>query len=193
MESTEKYNPSDASLWAQFKEGDAEAFRLMYERYNNILFKYGLSVINDREIVKDAMQDLFVELWKKRGNLSIANSVKFYLLISLRRLLIQKSKDEQKRNGNLKLFNWQIFEDKSPAIIEKMIHAENQHAQALVLNEGLKSLPSRQREVIFLRFYQDLDYKDVGIIMNLSYQVVRNTIHKAVKSLRKNIGTSGYK
>ena len=53
------------------------------------------------------------------------------------------------------------------------------------LKEILPKLNATQREIIYLRFYNDMDYKDIAKVTNLKYQSVRNSMHKALKFLRK--------
>ena len=63
----------------------------------------------------------------------------------------------------------------------------NLHRQLLV-SGAMESLPARQKEIIFLKFFQDLKNEEIQKIMNLNSQVVRNTLYKALNNLRREMG-----
>ncbi|MGB0839981.1 MAG: RNA polymerase sigma factor, partial [Chitinophagales bacterium] len=65
-----------------------------------------------------------------------------------------------------------------------LIDMEEQIAQNAQLNSAMKKLTENQREIIYLRFYSKLDYKEIAEITNLKYQSVRNTMYRAIKVLR---------
>lgn len=182
--SFEKYNPADSDLWSKFKEGDSEAFRLIYERHCDSLFKYGLSVVYDRALVQDAIHDLFIDLWRQRQKIAVAQSVKNYLFISLRRSVIQKSNAEKKKNIHLRFFNLTNKDNVVSSSDEILVQKETGLINKEIISIGLKGLAPRQREAIFLRFYENLEYEEIGRIMDINYQVVRNTIYRSIKSLR---------
>lgn len=75
----------DETLWAMVREGSEAAFEALYRRYFQILFSYGKRINPDEDIVNDAIQDLFVDIWRTHHSLSQAQSVRFYLIRSLRR------------------------------------------------------------------------------------------------------------
>src|ERR1700754_5107003 len=84
-------------LWLQFKNGDREAFAVLYEKFIIPLIAYGTKLCPDRELLKDQIQELFVELWNSRENLSIPGATRFYLLKALRYKLIRLEKHRHTR------------------------------------------------------------------------------------------------
>jgi RNA polymerase sigma factor (sigma-70 family) len=187
---SKKYFPDDGLLWANFKEGDEASFKELFERYADVLLKYGLTVIANREMVKDAIQDLFIEILRKRKKLASPESVKFYLIVSLRRLLISKNKTEIKRYTAVDLSESRYIVSHEKSVIEIMVNKEEDMLQAKILSDGIKLLPHRQQEAIFLRFYEGLEYEEISKVMSLNYQVVRNTVHRAVKALRTKLSAA---
>src|ERR1044072_6476462 len=87
----------DHLLWNSFRGGDEQALATIFDRYIKRLHNYGLKILNDRDLVKAAVQDLFIELWKNHSNLGETNSIKFYLYKSLRRKLIRIKIKESNR------------------------------------------------------------------------------------------------
>src|SRR5438105_8193570 len=82
----------DLSLWLRFKNGDKEAFAALYQKHIISLLAYGHKLCNDEEILKDTLQELFIEIWNARQSLAITDSVKFYLFKALRYKLIRFEK-----------------------------------------------------------------------------------------------------
>jgi len=177
----------DVQLWTDFQQDDKDAFREIYERYSDMLLKYGLTIVSDRELIKDCIQDLFIELWRLRQQLSAAKSVKFYLLISLRRLALEKSKKELKRQLSFKSIAISTAENYERPVADKIDNKETAELHKQIFASAIKYLPMRQQEAVFLRFYEGLEYEEIGKIMKLDYQVLRNTICRAIKVLRANI------
>ncbi|MDP2061044.1 MAG: sigma factor [Flavobacteriaceae bacterium] len=80
-------------IWLQFKDGDKEAFAIFYNLHIDRLYQYGLKVSNDEDTIKDAIQEVFLDLYLKRAsNQTTPENLKFYLLLALKRNLIKKLK-----------------------------------------------------------------------------------------------------
>src|SRR3989337_3604546 len=82
--------------WYAFKAGDKEAFSRIYHQHVNALLKYGYKIHKNRSLVEDCVQDLFIELWKTRTNLSDTTSIKFYLFQAVRCKIIRKINQESR-------------------------------------------------------------------------------------------------
>ena len=174
----------DAFLWKEMKAGNEGVFREIFETYSNLLFQYGLTISNDRELVKDCVQQLFITVWTHRYNLGIVRSIKYYLIFSLRRLLLKKTRKKQKFFSLTSFCTSEILVEAQDQLI---INRESNVNHQLVIARALEKLPARQREVIFLKFYQELNNEEIEKIMNLNNQVVRNTLCKALHSLRTHV------
>ena len=73
-----------SAVWTRFKSGDQEAFAILYNLHIDKLYSYGTKLCKDENIVKDALQELFLELFLKREKIKIASeNLKFYLLLAL--------------------------------------------------------------------------------------------------------------
>ena len=84
----------DSVLWDLLRIGNETAFEELYRRYFQVLFSYGKRLLNDEDVVKDAIQDLFIDIWQTHKNLNQAQSVKFYLIRSLRRKIHRSIKPD---------------------------------------------------------------------------------------------------
>jgi RNA polymerase sigma factor (sigma-70 family) len=177
---------SHSSLWGLFLQGDRHAFAEIYNAHIDDLFHYGMHFCQEKERVKDCLQDLFQDLWISRAHLSAdIQNVRYYLISSLRRRLLRalrKDRRYQHRDA------WEAFEFEYTLPLEnQLIQHETAEEQKRLLQQGLASLTRRQREAIYLRFFQNLTYNEVADIMSMQVDSVYNTISKAISILKKNI------
>lgn len=181
-------------LWSEMKEGNEFAFNEIFESNSSIMFQYGLTITRERELVKDCIQELFISIWLNRKTIGLARSVRYYLFFSLRRMILKKegkskmflSLDLLQKYPGSKGFQPALLVDAHDQfLIKEEVLIKNQ----FVLSREVANLPVRQKEIIFLRFYQELEFKEIEEIMTLNNQTVRNILCKAIKSLRKKMKT----
>ncbi|WP_212003667.1 RNA polymerase sigma factor [Chitinophaga sp. HK235] len=181
-----KVVPSHSSLWGRLLEGDRHAFAEIYETHIDHLYHYGMHFCRDQERVKDCIQDLFQDLWLSREHLTTRiQHIRYYLISSLRRRLLRSL---QKDRRSLHRDSWEAFEFEFTTPQEnKLILEEIAAEQKKLLQQALAQLTRRQREAIYLRFYQNLSYNEVAGIMSMQVDSVYNTISKAIGILKKNL------
>jgi RNA polymerase sigma factor (sigma-70 family) len=157
------------------------------------LYNYGIKISSDRERVRGAIQKLFLNLWKRHSFLSDVNSVKGYLLSSLRRLILE----EVKRSRARAVRNREYLEQEqeyvySFTIEELIIRDEISEEKQQILKNVIEKLTPRQKEAVFLRFYHGLSNQEISDIMRLNDQCVRNLISKSIRRLREHADQHAY-
>lgn len=173
---------SDKDLWQQFRSGSEEAYSFMYEKYVPILYSYGYRIYPNEEVVKDCLQDLFVTLWLTRQNLGATESIKYYLFRSLRREIAQKvNADFTFTNKTTSPF----IRNAEESFEDQLIELEENSLQSKELDMALSYLSDRQREAIFLRFYQNISFEEIASIMGITQRAVYKLIYRAVDLLKK--------
>jgi RNA polymerase sigma factor (sigma-70 family) len=176
-------NVIDAELWAAFKKGDPNAFSQIYGRYIKILYRYGSRINTDGTVVEDAIQDLFVDLWKSRERLSDPDSVKYYLFRVLRRKIVKAlSPSENWDEIDENVINLHSYTESSE---NSFMEAEDKNFRSKKVLDALKMLPARQQEAVNLRYYHGFTSTQIAEIMGISHQSVHNTLQKAMKFLRQ--------
>ena len=174
----------DEQLWQAVTAGDEEAFERLYRRYFRDLFYYGRQFLHDEEVVNDAIQDLFVDLWRNRRSLSPARSVKFYLMASLRRKIHRSLRPDRFQETDWESLPESSLPSQSSA--ETDFTAREEHfLQTQKLNSWLGQVPPRQREALVLRYYHDLEYAEIAALLDIGEQTSRNLVQKALRVLRK--------
>lgn len=169
-------------LWSEFRDGEKQALEKLYRLYAADMVRYGRKFSDNEQVVEDAIQDLFIDLWRRREHLGEAPSVRNYLFASLRRRVIRVLSAEKKRaeknQESLAVFLAEF------TVQDRIVAGELDAERRSRLKKALERLSDRQKEVIYLRFFQDMDYKDIGEVMQLNYQSVRNLVSSAIRSLR---------
>jgi RNA polymerase sigma factor (sigma-70 family) len=176
-------------LWDNFKNGNELAFSILYKRYIQRLYNYGMHNCRDKDLVLDCVQELFTHLWERRETVSSVGSVNFYLLKSLRRLIASKVA-AQKKFFNPFPKNASHHFEFIPSVEQFLIDGEFKSQQAESLRNGMKALSKRQREALFLKFYNELSYHEVASIMEVRVDSVYNLISKAIDTLRHKLKRS---
>lgn len=175
---------TDETLWQAVREGSETAFEALYRRYFQVLFSYGKRIHQDEDAVNDAIQDLFVDIWRSRHSLSQAQSVKFYLIRSLRRKIHRSLKPDSLHGEE-----WENVQEAilpmAPSPEALFTHDEETWIQNEKLTAWLSQLPPRQNEALLLRYYHNFEYSEIADLLHIKEQTARNLVQKALQILRK--------
>jgi|SRR5690625_54624 len=174
----------DVELWKHLKQGDRTAFETLFRKYHQDLHRFAIRFSGDSQLAEDLIQDLFVNIWQQRVSLGDVRSVRAYLWISLRRALISTQK---RRRDRYSTFESGSVSDFNLPVEAFIIEREERDLQERNLERALQSLTPRQKEVLYLKFYEGMSYKEIGDIMSINYQVARNYLSGGLKALRKEL------
>jgi RNA polymerase sigma factor (sigma-70 family) len=174
----------EVQVWDLFRSGDEKAFATLYQFFVQPLYAYSLGVTNDKELIKDCLHDLFVELWRNHATLGPTTSVKFYLMASIKRKIIRHMET------SIKHFNHHSNYMKD--FVEEEMSQESlliKYEEELFVNKQLKNcmnlLSKRQREAISLRFFHNMDTDQISNSMRINPQSVYNLIFGALRVMKE--------
>ncbi len=173
----------DKKIWDDFRNGEKHALTNIYHQHVQLLYRYGLKFTNDKELLKDTIQDLFFDLISSRHKLGSTDNIKFYLMASLRRKLTRNLK----KQGGIK--NIERLKNIQPAIeysIEhRLIEKEELSHNEERIQKALQTLSPKQREILFYRFTCDFEYEQICEMMSIKYDSARKQVFRALKSLKE--------
>ena len=178
---------SEDKLWIKFLAGHEDAFARIYSDYADHLYSYGMKLVNNRERVMDAIQDLFTGMWESRERLGEVKSIKAYLFISLRRKVFSNSKKERKVEligDNNALF----LRVHTPSSEQNLIEREQLDKEYNELSNAMASLNARQKEIVYLKFYARLSYDDIAGIMEIDKKASYNLMARTLERLKQVMG-----
>lgn len=178
-------NSSDADQWVAFQQGDEEAYTALYRAHVRAMYRYGMSLVSVSEaFVFDCIHDVFTELWAKKERLSVPDSVRYYLLRSLKNRilhLIQRQQGPQRPVAQLDFDDLWAEPSAEDLLAER---EETQHREARV-QKLVAQLPPRQQEALRLRFVEELDYGQIAELLAINRQSAQNLVFRAVEKLRE--------
>lgn len=172
-------------LWQQSKAGDSVAFCQLADKLYRTLFNYATSFTNDREYIKDAIQELMIHIWEKRQTINI-QFVTIYFLKSLRNQILQEFRRNKNSFPYMDLDEIEEITDNDTIenrIEEKESYLESQRK----VRNAIEELPKRQKEAIFLKFYEGLENEQIADLMQVNRQSVANLLFKAITTLKSQI------
>jgi RNA polymerase sigma factor (sigma-70 family) len=175
----------DYYLWKSFKEGSDDSFGELYDQYADGLYRYGMHFSRDKDFIRDCIHDLFLDLYKYRDRLSMTDSIRFYLLRSLRRKINQ---------GQIKTINF-IYDNnimssndnQVPAFEDSIIASETEEENNRLLRKAMEKLTDRQREALSLKFEHNRTYPEIAEILDMTVESARTSMYRALKMLRESI------
>ncbi|OJV19397.1 MAG: hypothetical protein BGO21_30770 [Dyadobacter sp. 50-39] len=172
---------SEWKLWHSFKQGDYQAFEALYQGYFKVMCNYGWRLTSDRELLEDAIHDVFVDLWRRREHLCDVENIRFYLFRALRNQFIRNARNSLENKEDIDKFLDYLV---TLSCEDETIDSERAHSNVLLIQNAVAKLSERQREVINLRFYHALNLDEISSIMGLSKQCVSNLLYKSYAVLR---------
>ena len=161
--------------------GNETSFATLYSKYVDVLFSYGVGLGYEREIIKDAIQDVFLKLLNHKFADSEISNLKFYLFRSLKNRLIDLHKN---RIINDELDNCEFDFSIKVSVLDDIIEAENKKILEQRINKLLDSLTNRQREAIVLRYVHELEYDKIGALLDMTPKASRKLVSRAMERMR---------
>lgn len=182
-----KHHTSAEISWTDLVQGNQLVFEQVYSSYFDVLYNYGRKYTHQSEMVEDAIHDLFMRIWKNRSNLREPASLRNYLFKAFRNHLIDKL-----TAGSRYLLN---EPENSPpdfgfelSAEHLRIRRENDLQTTERLSKAIAKLTPRQREAVFLRFYEEFSYPEIAGILELSVKATYKLMGRAIDALRETLG-----
>ena len=176
----------ERSCWQELIAGERSSLELIYRHFAKDLFRFGYSLVSDPELVKDSIQEVFIDLWRYHSNLKSTDNVKFYLFKCLSNQIYKGNKEEVKRrkvNEEHALTIGSSLE----SIESKIINLSREEQSREKLSKAMEALPIRQKEVITYLFFESLSYEQTSKLMNINLKSVYTLAWKAIATLRKGL------
>jgi len=173
---------SDWDYFEKARNGDENAWNLLFNRYYKFLLNISLIITGSIDIAKDLTQETFIRMVKAKVKHK-EGSFKSYISTIAYRLAL-KEKGHLKRNVNLENLN---IQDESSSPHELVIKNERDNYIVRIIT----ALPKQQKEILILRLYGEQSYEDIARLMNLPLGTVKSRIFYAVKFCREKLLEKG--
>ena len=167
--------------WTSSFNDDTVAFGLIHKNLYPGLFSYASKLLGDGELADDAVQDLFVKIWNKRVGIGQLQNVKAYFFTALRRQVLNQLRDLKLRQLKISMIAQPDLEFSQEEVLVRK-EEDQQVVQKVV--ELLNNLPTRQKEVVYLFFFESMSISQISEVLEINYQSVMNLKQRALLKMR---------
>lgn len=181
-------NADDSDGWNAFREGDDEALMRLYRQHLTALYAYGYNLARDRSLVEDAIQDVFLYLHQHRNRVDSAQNIRAYLMQSVRHRILALLKKSPAMQTLSNADSFLVDDRQEPAWVQDEADAERSRRLKNLLNQ----LPKRQREALYLIYFEQLSYEEAAQIMQVDVKSVYNFVYKALTAIRQTSGVGDW-
>ncbi len=152
----------------------------VFEKHYDTLLLFGSKIYNDRDLVEDCIQDLFLKLCENEGLILNAHNQEAYLKASLRRSILKKSNTAASYARD----NFNMLEISVPSYEELLIKKQTNLEDSLNMKAALECLTNSQKTILTMRFYRAMSYDDIAEKLGIKKRTVYNQIHDSIKKLK---------
>lgn len=173
----------DSELVIHLKNGNHSAYSEIYNRYFFLMFIFAFKKLQDEELSKDFVQEMFINLWSKRGSISEKGKLSSYLYISMRSRILDyfaHQKVQHKYIDFLKTYQSTADEKTDYLIREKEL--------SIYINKQIQSLPPKMRHIFELSRKENLSNQEIAQKLKISESNVSSQIANTLKILRTKFG-----
>lgn len=183
----------DSILIEQYLEGDMKAFETLMERYKAKVFSYILRMVRNRGDAEDLFQETFFKVVRELPTYQEKGRFKSFIFQIAHNACLDHLKrlENKLRDATVDLVSNQPVP--ILAAVDAGLDPEQQIAhqeQTILLHQAITSLPDNQREVVIMRYYSDLSFKEIAEIINCPLNTVLGRMHYALKKLKGLLGES---
>lgn len=177
--------------WNLLVEGDRQGLYECFNIFYDDLYRFGLSMYKNHDLIKDSIQNLFIELWEMKDKLSEVKNIKQYIFAIFKRIIYKTNKDFENKSIDLEslledINNETLVQDSYEAVL---VASQDNDDKQKWLQLALDSLAPRQKEIIRLRYFEKKSFIEIANITLLTERTIYNTLHNAIKLLRASLKT----
>ena len=174
------------NLWHKFIIGDNDALSKLYNLYVHELYSYGLKIHGDDHLVKDCIQEVFINLMDQRKNLKVSNATPLYLFKSLRNKLLEELRSKNRRTDIVNSIVHGIDTHEISAEQSK-VHSEEKFHRTMAMVEALDTLSEYQKEAIYLKYSQGFEYDKIAEVLDIDVSSARTLIYRSLKKMKDSL------
>ena len=183
---------SDAEVMLRVKAGDEPAFDYLVQKYRRPMVSFMYRMAHNAAAAEDLAQEVFLRVYRSRGSYEASAKFTTWLYRIATNLAVNHARDTRhERPENMASLDEPDEEtgttmdvaDTSPNVEEKLVKQERLKA----IRQKVENLPERQRQAVLMHKYQQMDYKQIGEVLNLSESATKSLLFRAYETLREQL------
>jgi RNA polymerase sigma-70 factor (family 1) len=176
---------ANKTLMRLLQEGDEPAFAQAYHQHKQPLFYLSLRYLKDKSLAEDALQEVFIKLWKEKDKLDPELQLKGFLFTCMKHHLLNTIRSEETRIRNAAL----TVIDRTPAsnFTEQDVAFLESKSQ---LEKGILKLSEGKGIIFRLSFEKGYSTREIAKLLDLSENTVRSQLSQSTKFLRQHVNNA---
>ncbi|MCO5934721.1 sigma-70 family RNA polymerase sigma factor [Mucilaginibacter sp. RB4R14] len=172
--------------WGLLVQGDQQGLYACFDIFYDDLYRFGVCMYKNPELVKESINNLFIELWRIQEKLSTVQNVQQYVLTIYKRILYKTYKQYSRDTFTSTLEEADIESAIAEQPYENILIASQQdEITKKRLQKALNQLTPRQIEIVQLRYFDQVSFCEISERTGLTERTIYNTLHNAIKVLRE--------
>lgn len=174
--------PTQQLLVARALRGERDAFDAIFDQYSRVMHRTAYSIVKDRDIAEDAVQDAFILAWQRLPSLREAGALRSWLL----RIVVNQCISFKRRLARSTLFLHQSFSEQETDVASQITNYYEGHMERnWDLAQAIENLPTKQQMVIALHYYQGMTLPEISQALHISENTLKKRIQAALRNLRQ--------
>jgi len=175
---------NELNCWRKFiEEGDINALSKLYSLYVDDLFLYGVKIHPDKQLVKDAIQEVFTHIIEKQNTLKVTDKVKVYIFKSLRNQILEELRTRNRKN-NIETSISRTDNNITIDAEQEFMSIEEHKIRERIINLALQNLSEHQRESVFLKYALNCTYEEIAKILEIDIASARTLLYRSLKQVK---------
>ncbi len=179
---------NDAELTALLSSGDLDAFTEIHNRYYAVLYNHAYKRLQDSEVVKDILQELFIRIWDARETIDLKTGLSAYLFTAVRNRILNVYRHHKIKENYITSFQ-NFLNNNTEPIADELLRVKELMA---IINAEIASLPPKMRRIFEMSRQENLSYQEIAENLGISALTVRKQVQNSLKILRVKIGAYLY-
>jgi RNA polymerase sigma-70 factor (ECF subfamily) len=183
---------SDAEIMLRVAAGDEAGFSLLVEKYRRQMVHYMYRMVHNQAVAEELAQEVFLRVYRARASYRAEAKFSTWLYRIATNLGVNHARDTRHERGAQAVYLDQPDPETgiSPDVADATPNVEQnmlREARLAAIRKHVMALPERQRTAVLMHKYQDLDYKQIGVVLKLSESATKSLLFRAYQTLRERL------